>query len=144
MKNKKIMGILAAVIMVLGTACSRQAKEPAPIPVENSQEQAGESGQQEVSDPASVSENAGEEGGEPAGNTDAAEEKTVQGTLETIKNVMFTLKAEDGEAYVFPIEEDDTEFMNGFEIGDKVVITYTGTLEVGSEDLFAVKVEKAE
>lgn len=79
MKNKKWIILLTAGVMVLGTACSKTTKEPAPIPVESPQEseeeQSGEAEQGSVSADASVSGQAAEEGAAGNVSADSAEEK---------------------------------------------------------------------
>lgn len=78
--------------------------------------------------------------------TDDGEEKTssITGTIDEMKDFMFTMKAEDGEFYSFPIEGGKPD-MSDFKVDDKITVTYTGQLSV--VDAFTgeiISVEKAD
>ena len=48
------------------------------------------------------------------------------------------------QAYVFGVDEEDPVDLTGISEGDKVTVSYTGTLDETSTDLVAVKVVKSE
>lgn len=89
---------------------------------------------------------AAENGKELEAETGDSEEETssVTGTIDEIKDFMFTMKAEDGNWYSFPIE-GGTPDISGFKVDDKVTVTYTGQLS--TVDAFTgqvISVEKAD
>lgn len=55
------------------------------------------------------------------------EHKTVNGTVDEIKDFMFVICDEKGEYYQFSFE-DKPEGLEDVQIGDEVVVTYTGTV----------------
>ncbi len=75
---------------------------------------------------------------------DVEETSSITGTIDEMKDFMFTMKAEDGEFYSFPIEGGKPD-MSDFKVDDKITVTYTGQLSV--VDAFTgeiISVEKAD
>lgn len=82
-----------------------------------------------------------------AKQADAAEEQqTLTGTLDEVKSFMFVVTDDQGSAYVFSTEEDSTPpGLADVSAGDRVTVTYTGTLsELDGLDGTVVSVEAAE
>lgn len=81
-----------------------------------------------------------------AGGADAAEVSTLTGTLDEVKDFMFTVTDDAGEAYVFSLESGDKpQGLEDVAAGDTVTVTYTGTLSVvDGLDGTIVSVEKSE
>lgn len=52
---------------------------------------------------------------------------TITGVMDEIKDFMFTIEDENGTAYVMGFDEKP-EGLDQIKAGDKVVVTYTGTL----------------
>ena len=76
-----------------------------------------------------------------AASTDA-EEKTVTGTIDEIKDFMFVVTDENGTAYGFDFETKP-EGLDSVENGDKVTVTYTGTVsEIDPFNGTIISVEK--
>lgn len=74
----------------------------------------------------------------------ATETKTLECTMDEIKDFMFTVVDADKNAYVFPIDEKKPVDLKGIKVGDKIAITYTG--ELNMTDNFTgeiISVEKA-
>lgn len=71
---------------------------------------------------------------------------TLTGTLDEVKDFMFTVTDEAGNAYVFPVKEGSKpEGLEDVSVGDTVTVTYTGTLSlVDGLDGSVLSVEKAE
>lgn len=82
----------------------------------------------------------------PADGADAAQTSTLTGTLDEVKDFMFTVTDDAGEAYVFSLESGDKpQGLEDVAVGDTVTVTYTGTLSVvDGLDGTIVSVEKAE
>ena len=80
-----------------------------------------------------------------AGDGDAAE-STLTGKLDEVKDFMFTVTDDAGEAYVFSLESGDKpQGLDDVAVGDTVTVTYTGTLSVvDGLDGTIVSVEKSE
>lgn len=80
------------------------------------------------------------------GGTDAAEASTLTGKLDEVKDFMFTVTDDAGEAYVFSLKEGDKpQGLDDVAAGDTVTVTYTGTLSVvDGLDGTIVSVEKSE
>ena len=83
---------------------------------------------------------------EAAGDADAAQTSTLTGALDEVKDFMFTVTDDAGEAYVFSLESGDKpQGLDDVAAGDTVTVTYTGTLSVvDGLDGTIVSVEKAE
>ncbi len=80
------------------------------------------------------------------GDGDAAEASTLTGKLDEVKDFMFTVTDDAGEAYAFSLEDGDKpQGMDDVAVGDTVTVTYTGTLSVvDGLDGTIVSVEKSE
>ena len=57
-----------------------------------------------------------------------AEEKELTGTIDEIKDFMFVVTGEDGTCYEFTFDEEKPEGLDSVNVGDKVTVTYTGTV----------------
>lgn len=81
-----------------------------------------------------------------AGGADAAETATLTGKLDEVKDFMFTVTDDAGEAYVFSLKDGDKpQGLDDVAVGDTVTVTYTGTLSVvDGLDGTIVSVEKSE
>lgn len=81
-----------------------------------------------------------------AGGADAAESSTLTGKLDEVKDFMFTVTDDAGEAYVFSLKDGDKpQGLEDVAAGDTVTVTYTGTLSVvDGLDGTIVSVEKSE
>lgn len=82
-----------------------------------------------------------------AKQADAAEEQqTLTGTLDEVKDFMFVVTDDQNSAYVFSTEEGSTPpGLADVSAGDRVTVTYTGTLsELDGLDGTVVSVEAAE
>ena len=55
------------------------------------------------------------------------EQKTVSGTVESIKDCQFVIYDEDGNFYQFSFEETP-KGLDKVKVGDTVIVTYTGTV----------------
>lgn len=77
---------------------------------------------------------------------EAADSSTLTGTLDEVKDFMFTVTDETGSAYVFPVEEGSKpKGLEDVSVGDTVTVTYSGTLsQVDGLDGSVLSVEKAE
>lgn len=80
------------------------------------------------------------------GGADAAEASTLTGKLDEVKDFMFTVTDDAGEAYVFSLKDGDKpQGLDDVAAGDTVTVTYTGTLSVvDGLDGTIVSVEKSE
>ena len=68
---------------------------------------------------------------EAVGGADAAESSTLTGTLDEVKDFMFTVTDDAGDAYVFSLKDGDKpQGLDDVAVGDTVTVTYTGTLSV--------------
>ena len=75
------------------------------------------------------------------GSKGKGDEKTVSGIFMEKKDFMFTVKAENGAFYGFNFEEKPEEYEN-LNDGDRVKVTYTGTLsEVDPFDGEIIEIE---
>ena len=76
----------------------------------------------------------------------AQDQQTLTGTLDEVKDFMFVVTDDQNSAYVFPAEEGDTRPGRAdLSAGDRVTVTYTGTLsELDGLDGTVVSVEAAE
>ena len=59
--------------------------------------------------------------------TETAEEKTLTGTLDEVKDFMFVVTDQDGVSYALSFEEKP-EGLADVSVGDSVTVTYTGEL----------------
>lgn len=73
------------------------------------------------------------------------ETSTFTGTLDEVKDFMFIVTGEDGTCYEFTFDEEKPEGLDSVNVGDKVTVTYTGTVsEVDPFDGEVLSVEAAE
>ena len=81
----------------------------------------------------------------PSEGTADAEQSTMTGTIGDIKDFMFTITA-DGTDYAFNFEQDQKpDGLSDVKDGDKVTVTYTGTVsEVDAFNGTVLSVKKAE
>ena len=56
------------------------------------------------------------------------ETSTFTGTLDEVKDFMFIVTGEDGTCYGFTFDEEKPEGLDSVNVGDKVTVTYTGTV----------------
>ena len=56
------------------------------------------------------------------------ETSTFTGTLDEVKDFMFIVTGEDGTCYEFTFDEEKPEGLDSVNVGDKVTVTYTGTV----------------
>ena len=56
------------------------------------------------------------------------ETSTFTGTLDEVKDFMFVVTGEDGTCYEFTFDEEKPEGLDSVNVGDKVTVTYTGTV----------------
>lgn len=71
--------------------------------------------------------------------SEAAEAQTVTGTIESIKDFMFTIQTEDGKSYELSFEQGKApEGLSAVKEGQKVTVSYTG--ELSEVDAFQGKV----
>ena len=61
---------------------------------------------------------------------ETAEEKTLTGTLDEVKDFMFVVTDKDGVSYALTFEGNAPEGLSEREVGDRVTVTYTGELSV--------------
>ena len=129
MKKKQIFAIVTVTAMVLGglTSCG-QAKE--------SNSNASTVTEEEQVDTVQTTQ---------ALKETAEKEENVTGTIDEIKDFMFTITAEDGASYAFPIDGEQTIDISQFKEGDKVKVTYKGELsEIDAFTGEVLSVEKCE
>lgn len=76
----------------------------------------------------------------------AQDQQTLTGTLDEVKDFMFVVTDDQNSAYVFSTEEGSTPpGLADVSAGDRVTVTYTGTLsELDGLDGTVVSVEAAE
>mgnify|MGYP002228682620 CR=1 FL=1 len=81
----------------------------------------------------------------PSEGTADAKQSTLTGTISDIKDFMFTITA-DGTDYEFSFEQDQKpDGLSDVKDGDKVTVTYTGTVsEVDAFSGTVLSVKKAE
>lgn len=136
----------AAAILSLATACSsKNVNEPTAN--ESSQSASSESssnGMDESSPMDDLKEDA-KDAVLPSEGTADAKQSTMTGTISDIKDFMFTIIA-DGTDYEFSFEQDQKpDGLSDVKDGDKVTVTYTGTVsEVDAFSGTVLSVKKAE
>ena len=75
------------------------------------------------------SDNAGAAQQEGTATEEQSEEtSTFTGTLDEVKDFMFVVTGEDGTCYEFTFDEEKPEGLDSVNVGDKVTVTYTGTV----------------
>lgn len=67
---------------------------------------------------------------------------SVEGTVDEIKDFMFTIETGNGVAYSFPIDEEHPVDLSGISAGDKVKVSYNG--ELSEVDAFTGEVLSVE
>ena len=72
----------------------------------------------------------------------AAEEKSLTGTLDEVKDFMFVVTDAQGASYAFTFDGEKPAGLDDAKIGDKVTVTYTG--EISEVDPFAGEVLSVE
>ena len=76
--------------------------------------------------------------------TQAAEEKSLTGTLDEVKDFMFVVTDDSGVSYSLTLEGGEAT-LDGLAAGDRVTVTYTGVLsEVDAFEGTVLSVVKAE
>ena len=81
-------------------------------------------------------------GNTPASDADPEAPQTIQGTLNQLDTEQFCLVLVTDDAYYrFDFSESGAD-LSGFEPGDAVTITYTGTLDSENPSPVAIAVEK--
>lgn len=119
MKKIMIVTVVFTLLVSSFTACSKQPdKETSSGEVTESSR--ADSSLSSVKD----SENAS------SAESGSEEAKTLEGTLSEKKDFMYIVTDKDNNAYVFPIDEEHPTDLTGMEAGDKVILTYTGTLNL--------------
>ncbi len=111
--KKKVLTMLAVFTVSAGmiAGCSKETQQNA--------------GNNTPSNEAVEEEDAAEENGETENTEEDASEVT--GTLDEIKDFMFVVTDDAGTSYAFPFEEKP-ENLDQLEVGDQVVVKYTGTI----------------
>ena len=72
----------------------------------------------------------------------AAEEKSLTGTLDEVKDFMFVVTDAQGASYAFTFDGEKPAGLDDAKIGDKVTVTYTG--EISEVDPFEGEVLSVE
>lgn len=158
MKKNLLLTAALAGVLALATACSSQgtttattaaqttaaAKETAEVKETTvAKETAGTKETAEVKETADAKETAGAK--ETTEKADEEKESTMTGTISDIKDFMFTITS-DGNDYAFTFDNDKKpEGLAEVKDGDKVTVTYTGTVsavDAFSGTVVSVKAEK--
>lgn len=133
MMKKKLFLLTVLMIgtMTLAAGCSSENTAESEMPV-----QTGESSAPEAETP---------ETEVPEITSEASEQSTMTGVIDEIKDFMFVVTDDDGVSYAFSFEGEKPEGLSEVQAGDRVVVTYTGTVsEVDHFDGEIISVEKAE
>ena len=149
MKKNLLLTAALAGVLALATACSSQSTTTATTAAQTTAaETAAAKETAEVKETANVKETAdAKETADKKETADAKEitekadeekESTMTGTISDIKDFMFTITS-DGNDYAFTFDNDKKpEGLAEVKDGDKVTVTYTGT--VSAVDAFSVTV----
>ena len=132
----------AAAILSLATACSsKNVNEPTAN--ESSQSASSESSSNGMDESSPMDDL--KDAVLPSEGTADAKQSTLTGTISDIKDFMFTITA-DGTDYEFSFEQDQKpDGLSDVKDGDKVTVTYTGTVsEVDAFSGTVLSVKKAE
>ena len=62
------------------------------------------------------------------GKEDAEDASELTGTLDEVKDFMFVVTDASGSSYAFTFENEKPEGLDEVKVGDKVTVTYTGTI----------------
>lgn len=145
MKKNLLLTAALAGVLALATACSSQGTTTATTAAETTA--AKETA--EVKETADAKETADKKETADAKETtekaDEEKESTMTGTISDIKDFMFTITS-DGNDYAFTFDNDKKpEGLAEVKDGDKVTVTYTGTVsavDAFSGTVVSVKAEK--
>lgn len=150
MKKNLLLTAALAGVLALATACSSQSTTTATTAAQTTAaETTAAKETAEVKETANVKETADKK--ETAGaketteKADEEKESTMTGTISDIKDFMFTITS-DGNDYAFTFDNDKKpEGLAEVKDGDKVTVTYTGTVsavDAFSGTVVSVKAEK--
>lgn len=124
MKKNLLLTAALAGILALATACSSQSTTTATTAAQTTAAAKESAEVKETADAKETTEKADEE-----------KESTMTGTISDIKDFMFTITS-DGNDYAFTFDNDKKpEGLAEVKDGDKVTVTYTGT--VSAVDAFS-------
>ena len=134
MKKNLLLTAALAGILALATACSSQSTTTATTAAQTTAAAKETAEVKETADAKETTEKADEE-----------KESTMTGTISDIKDFMFTITS-DGNDYAFTFDNDKKpEGLAEVKDGDKVTVTYTGTVsavDAFSGTVVSVKAEK--
>ena len=130
MKKNLLLTAALAGVLALATACSSQSTTTATTAAQTT---AAAKETAEVKETTVAKETAGTK--ETTEKADEEKESTMTGTISDIKDFMFTITS-DGKDYAFTFDNDKKpEGLAEVKDGDKVTVTYTGT--VSAVDAFS-------
>ena len=134
MKKNLLLTAALAGVLALATACSSQGTTTATTAAQTTAaETTAAKETAEVKETANVKETA--DAKETTEKADEEKESTMTGTISDIKDFMFTITS-DGNDYAFTFDNDKKpEGLAEVKDGDKVTVTYTGT--VSAVDAFS-------
>ena len=134
MKKNLLLTAALAGVLALATACSSQSTTTATTAAQTTAaETAAAKETAEVKETANTKETA--DAKETTEKADEEKESTMTGTISDIKDFMFTITS-DGNDYAFSFDNDKKpEGLAEVKDGDKVTVTYTGT--VSAVDAFS-------
>ena len=134
MKKNLLLTAALAGVLALATACSSQGTTTATTAAQTTAaETAAAKETAEVKETADKKETA--DAKETTEKADEEKESTMTGTISDIKDFMFTITS-DGNDYAFTFDNDKKpEGLAEVKDGDKVTVTYTGT--VSAVDAFS-------
>lgn len=146
MKKNLLLTAALAGVLALATACSSQGTTTATTAAQTT---AAAKETAEVKETADAKETADKKETADAKETtekaDEEKESTMTGTISDIKDFMFTITS-DGNDYAFTFDNDKKpEGLAEVKDGDKVTVTYTGTVsavDAFSGTVVSVKAEK--
>ena len=128
MKKNLLLTAALAGVLALATACSSQSTTPATTAAQTTAAETAA-----AKETAEVKETA--DAKETTEKADEEKESTMTGTISDIKDFMFTITS-DGNDYAFTFDNDKKpEGLAEVKDGDKVTVTYTGT--VSAVDAFS-------
>ena len=119
---KKKLLIMAAVLVfaLSAAACSSKKEAAAPTKYAKTETSASSTTMDESG--------AADSGSDSTGDSQSSE-GTVTGVVDENKGFMITIVAEEGEeAYVFPLDETQSEEYKDIKSGDKITVSYTNGL----------------
>ena len=70
----------------------------------------------------------GNSASQTTGKEDAEDASELTGTLDEVKDFMFVVTDASGSSYAFTFEDEKPEGLDEVKVGDKVTVTYTGTI----------------